>query len=91
MLYDGPTQRRLQHLVQHHSLRLPAQSVLDLALGRRFELGRAVLKTDVQLFNVFNEDSHDWWQTLLVPPGDEYVPDGYIFPRRLTVRLGLTF
>ncbi len=70
---------------------LPAQSVLDLALGRRFELGSAVLKTDLQLFNVFNEDSHDWWEDLQLPVDGEYIPDGYIFPRRLMVRLGLSF
>ena len=65
--------------------------MLDLSLGRRFSLRDAELKIDVQLFNVFNEDTHDWWQTLVVPPGDTFVPSGYIFPRRFMLRLGLDF
>ena len=73
------------------SERLPDQSVLDLSLGRRFALGETELKVDLQLFNVFNEDAHDWWQTNVVPPGDQFVPSGYIFPRRLMVRLGMDF
>ena len=46
---------------------------------------------DLQLFNAFNADPHDWWETLVVPPGDSFVPNGYIFPRRLQIRLGLRF
>ncbi len=71
--------------------RLPSQSPLDLALGRRFDLGRSELKLDVQVLNVFNEDSHDWWQSLIVPAGSQFVPDGYVFPRRVMVRLRLDF
>ena len=71
--------------------RLPDQNMLDLSLGRRFEIGAAQLKLDVQLFNVFNEDAHEGWQELLVGPGEEYVPDSFVFPRRVMVRLGLAF
>ena len=63
------------------NVRLPTQNVLDLAIGKRIDAGPTTVKIDLQLFNVFNEDSHDWWQTLNVAPGDSFVPDGYIFPR----------
>ena len=71
--------------------RLPSQTVFDLAVGRRFEIGPTTLKLDLQMFNVTNEDSYDWLQTLLVPPGSQFVPDGFIFPRRLMLRLRLDF
>jgi hypothetical protein len=71
--------------------RLPDQNVLDVALGRTFPLGPTEFKIDLQLFNVLNEDAHDWWETLVVPPGDEFVPSGYIQPRRLMVRLNLSY
>jgi hypothetical protein len=71
--------------------RLPDQNVLDLALGRVFQAGPTDLQLDLQLFNVFNEDAHDWWQTLVVPPGDQFEPSGYITPRRLMVRLGISY
>jgi hypothetical protein len=70
---------------------LPDQNVLDLALGRGFDLGKVDLKIDLQLFNAFNEDSHDWWETLLVPQGENYTPSGYITPRRWMLRLSLQF
>ena len=71
--------------------RLPDQNNFDVALGRRFDVGGVQLKLDLQAFNIFNEDTHDWWQTLQVPVGDEYVPSGYLFPRRVMIRFGLEF
>ncbi len=71
--------------------RLPDQNNVDLALGRRFDVGKATLKLDVQMFNVFNEDSHDWWDSLQVPADESFVPSGYLFPRRVMLRLGLEF
>jgi len=71
--------------------RLPDQNVLDVALGRRFDVGQVQLKLDLQLLNAFNEDSHDWWEELTVAPDETYVASGYIFPRRLMVRLAVEF
>ncbi len=73
------------------STRLPDQNILDITLGRAFPIGRTELLIDLQLFNAFNADVHDWWETLLVPPGDRYVPSGFVFPRRLQLRLGFRF
>ncbi len=71
--------------------RLPDQNNFDLSLGRRFDVGAVELKLDVQLFNVFNEDTHDWWEELTVARNEEYVPAGYLFPRRVMLRFGLEF
>ncbi len=71
--------------------RLPDQNNFDVALGRRFDVGELQLKLDLQVFNVFNEDTFDWWQTLQVPADEVYVPSGYLFPRRVMIRFGLEF
>ena len=71
--------------------RLPDQSVLDLSFGRRFDVGAVQLKLDLQLLNVFNEDSFDSWEELTVAPDEAYVPDEYIWPRRVMIRFGLEF
>ncbi len=71
--------------------RLPSQSVLDLSLGRRFFVGSAELKLDVQLLNTFNEDAHDAWETLEVPPGSFFQPTDFLMPRRFVLRLGVGF
>jgi hypothetical protein len=69
----------------------PDQNVLDLSLGRSFGAGPTEIRIDLQLFNVFNNEAHDSWQTLILRPGDEYYPSAYVLPRRLGVRFGVTF
>jgi len=67
------------------------QNVLDLSLGRSFGAGPTEIRIDLQLFNVFNNDAHDSWQTLILRPGDEYYPSAYVLPRRLGLRFGISF
>ncbi|MCY3972265.1 MAG: TonB-dependent receptor [Acidobacteria bacterium] len=71
--------------------RLPDQNNFDLSFGRRFDVGEVKLKLDLQVLNVFNEDTWDWWDTLQVPTDEEYVASGYLFPRRVMIRFGLEF
>ena len=66
--------------------RLPDQNLLDVSLGRGFKAGRTEIRLDVQLFNVFNNDAHDGWETLEVAPGDEFYPDHFVLPRRWMLR-----
>ena len=68
-----------------------AQNVLDLSLGRDFKAGPSTIQIDLQFFNVFNNEAHDSWQTLIVAPGDVYYPRAYVLPRRLGLRLGIRF
>ena len=69
----------------------PDQNVLDLSLGRDFEAGPTTITIDLQFFNIFDNDAHDSWQTLIVAPGDAYYPRAYVLPRRLGLRLGVRF
>jgi len=71
--------------------RFPDQNVLDLSIGRGFEAGPTTITIDLQFFNVFDNDAHDSWQTLIVAPGDSYYPRAYVLPRRLGLRLGVRF
>jgi outer membrane receptor protein involved in Fe transport len=67
------------------------QEIVDLAVGKRFELGdQTVLKLDLQLFNVLNEDAVERWSTLVVGEND-FVPRQLVPPRRLMLRASLTF
>ena len=73
-------------------VRKPNHNVLDIGLGRGWKAGkRATIETDVYLLNAFNDSAHDWWATLVVPEDSNFVPDGYIWPRRLMLRLGVRF
>ena len=71
--------------------RFSDQNVLDLSLGRTFKAGPTEIQIDLQFFNVFNNDAHDSWQTLIVAPGDPYYPRAYVLPRRLGLRAGIRF
>ncbi len=71
--------------------RFPDQNVLDLSLGRTFVAGKTAFHIDLQLFNVFNTDAHDSWETLIVAPGDTYYPRAYVLPRRIGLRFGISF
>lgn len=71
--------------------RLPDQNNFDLSFGRRFDVGQVQLKLDLQVLNVFNEDTWDGWTTLQVPADEEYVPSDYLFPRRVMIRFGFEF
>ena len=72
-------------------LRLPSQSVIDLALGRKFQVADTQLRFDIQVLNATNEDDHDFWRTLNVPAGSQFTPTAFIFPRRVMLRLGIEF
>jgi outer membrane receptor protein involved in Fe transport len=75
--------------------RYPDQTVLDLAIGKHFALGGwGDFSLDLQLLNVTNEDSGIAFQGVTFPEDladVEYVPNDWLWPRRLTVRAKLSF
>lgn len=72
--------------------RLPSTTLIDVSLGKRFQLPRGVeLKLDAQVFNLLNDDSPQYWETLVLAPGDRYAQSDFVLPRRLMLRLGLEF
>lgn len=71
--------------------RLPSTMLLDVGIGKRFEVGDAEIKLDLQVLNLLNEDSHQFFETLALGPGDRLVPSDFVYPRRGMVRLGIGF
>jgi hypothetical protein len=71
--------------------RLPSTTLLDVGIGKRFDLGRAELKVDLQVLNLLNEDSHQFFETLALGPGDRLVRSDFVYPRRGMVRVGIGF
>lgn len=72
--------------------RLPSTALVDLGIGKRFKLGGdVVLKLDAQVFNLLNEDANQFWETLVLGPGDRFQESDWVLPRRVMLRLGVEF
>jgi outer membrane receptor protein involved in Fe transport len=72
--------------------RHPFQSLIDFGIGKRFNIpGDGELKVDLQFFNLFNNDATDWFETVVLAPGDEFIPTWWVKPRRLMLRLGVEY
>ena len=72
--------------------RMESQAILDLSLGKRFSLSDwGDLNIDLQLLNVTNESATTYYESVILPPGDDYYPVEWVYPRRLTLKLKLSF
>lgn len=72
--------------------RLPSTALVDLGVGKRFQLSSGVeLKLDAQVFNLLNDDSPQYWESLVVGPGGRFTGSDFVLPRRVMLRLGLEF
>ena len=72
--------------------RHPTQELVDLALGREFNLGGdVVMRTEIQVLNLLNDDATDWFETVILSEGDDFIPTYWVKPRRLQLRLGFSF
>ena len=73
-------------------LRYPAEKRVDLSLSKRFDLGSNFqFKVDAQVFNLLNEGTHTLNESLILQPGDTFLPADFVWPRRLMLRLGFQF
>ena len=73
-------------------LRHPFQSLVDVTIGKRFELpNRGLLKLDLQFFNLLNDDATDFFDDVRLAEGDVFRPNTWVKPRRLMVRVGIEF
>jgi hypothetical protein len=50
--------------------------------------GNIILKTDLQFFNLLNRAAVDNFTTYVLNEGDEYLPNRWVHPRRLMLRVG---
>ncbi len=64
----------------------------DIGIGKRFDLGKGVaLQFDLQFFNLINNTPTDWFETVVLNPGDEFIPIAWVKPRRLQLHAGISF
>ena len=78
--------------IMEPDLRYDFQYLWDLGFGKRFGLGKDVaLQVDLQLFNVLNSTPFNYFQTLVLAEGDEFVPNTWVRPRRLQLHVGIEF
>jgi len=70
----------------------PSSTVLDLGLQKTFGLGRGVnFDVGLQLLNALNDDAVEFWATQLLVPGEEFEGSNWVNPRRLQIRLKVSF
>jgi len=93
-LYRLPTERRPRAVVApagdpgRHGF----QYMWDFGIGKRFGLGSGVaLEVDLQFINLLNSTPTDWFETLVLYEGDEFVPNTWVRPRRLQLHVGIVF
>jgi outer membrane receptor protein involved in Fe transport len=68
------------------------QYLWDLGLGKRFGLGSGVaLQVDLQLLNVLNSTPVDWFETVVLAEGEDFIPAWWVKPRRLQLHVGIEF
>jgi outer membrane receptor protein involved in Fe transport len=71
------------------------QNLVDVGLGKSFKLKNGYeINLDVQVLNLLNDVESDWFETVVLEPGDEFIPasnGGWIKPRRFQLRAGFRF
>ena len=74
------------------SNRMDSQAVLDLSFSYRLALSDwGDFSILLQALNVTNEDATTYYESITLPPGSDYYPVEWVYPRRLTLRLKLAF
>ncbi len=46
---------------------------------------------DLQLLNVLNKTPTDWFETIVLAEGDDFIPNYWVKPRRLQLHVGIEF
>ncbi len=73
-------------------LRYDSQSIIDLALGKRFKVGDVTLKLDAQILNVLDDDAVGRFASLvLADPSRDFLVRTRVDPRRYMLRFAVEF
>ena len=79
------------------SQRYPFQSLIDFSIGKRWNIaGDGTLKTDIQVFNLLNDNAYDEFNGggsgALVPDANgRLTPSWWVLPRRIMLHIGVEF
>ena len=73
-------------------LRHPTLWVADVRIGKRFDIGDVQLKLDAYVYNALNSTASIGMASLrLEDPGEQFIPDSWVEPRRLMLLAGFVF
>ena len=71
---------------------MPTQYLWDFGVGKHFNLGRGTdFSIYLQILNILNDDSPEWWRNYRAPADEEPIPSGWVLPRRVNLRLRFAF
>jgi len=88
----GDTRVIMEPAGSRDGLRHPTMKNLDLRIGKRIPFGdSAALKLDAIALNLFNDDASLEMASLTLNEGEDFVPDSWVFPRRLMILVGFQF
>ncbi|PWT88879.1 MAG: hypothetical protein C5B54_09865 [Acidobacteria bacterium] len=74
------------------NLRFSPIEMVDLSVAREFKIsGEWRLRLEGDIFNLLNSDQELFWTTQTLAPGEQFVPDTWVKPRRLQIRVALQF
>ena len=83
---------RQDYFAADYSFRHPFQSLVDFSIGKDWAIpGNGRLKTDLQFFNLLNNTATDWFETVLLDAGENFIPTYWVKPRRLMLRIGIEY
>jgi hypothetical protein len=72
--------------------RMPTQYLWDFGVGKHFNLGKGTdFSIYLQILNILNDDSPESWKSYSWPIDTEPVPDNFVLPRRVNLRLRFAF
>jgi outer membrane receptor protein involved in Fe transport len=92
--YYVPTEGRPASIMEPASndQRHPTQYLWDIGVGKQFNLGSGMaININLQLLNVLNSAATDWFETVVLAEGDDFVPTYWVKPRRLQFHVGISF
>jgi len=91
---DAPTSGRTTFVSVPNSdaNRMDSQTVLDLSFSYRLALSDwGDFSILLQALNITNENAATYYNSNILPPGTDYYSTDWVYPRRLTLRLKLSF
>jgi hypothetical protein len=90
----GPTTNQALTITADASedLRMPSQTILDLALQKTVKIANDTnVEFGVQLLNALNEDAEEYYSSWILFRGQNFEPATWVSPRRLQLKLKVTF
>lgn len=75
-----------------NSQRYPDQFLWDFSIGKHFNTGKGTsLSIDLQILNLLNDDSVEWWRTREIQYNEDPIPGEWVLPRRAQLRARFQF